>query len=99
MSTQEQQQNDEFEAREASDIPEEERAKEVGDDEDAEKRSMDDFEAVRPWRVAKSLDVLLKQVNAKAPNRDKKSDGASAMPRTRAETQTIIPGSSKEASA
>lgn len=30
----------------------------------------------RPWRVAKSLDVLLAQVNALAPNRSKKSDGS-----------------------
>jgi hypothetical protein len=28
------------------------------------------------WRVAKSLDVLLRQVNAKWPERSKKSDGA-----------------------
>jgi hypothetical protein len=28
------------------------------------------------WRVAKSLDVLLKQVNEKWPNRDKSSDGS-----------------------
>mgnify|MGYP001562524195 CR=1 FL=1 len=28
------------------------------------------------WRVAKSLDVLLAQINALSPNRDKSSDGS-----------------------
>lgn len=28
------------------------------------------------WRVAKSLEVLLAQINAIAPNRDKSSDGS-----------------------
>ena len=28
------------------------------------------------WRVAKSLNVLLDQINAIAPNRDKSSDGS-----------------------
>lgn len=77
MTNKETQENDanQSQVREADDIPEEERAKEVGDDEGAE-RGRSEFEAVRPWRVATSLDALLKQVNAKAPRRSKKSDGS-----------------------
>ena len=77
MANQERKDNDEYESqvREADDIPEEERAKEGGDDEGAE-RSRSEFEAVRPWRVAKSLDVLLKQVNTRSPGRSKASDGS-----------------------
>jgi len=77
MSDEKQQERGEFESQtyEANEIPENERAKEAGDDEAAESRSLE-LEAVRPWRVAKSLDVLLKQVNTKAPNRNKASDGS-----------------------
>lgn len=77
MTDQEKKGRDEFESqvREADDIPEEERAKEGGDDEDAERKSLE-LESIRPWRVAKSLDALLKQVNTKAPSRSKASDGS-----------------------
>jgi hypothetical protein len=76
MTDQEKQKSYEWESQvhEADDIPEQERAKEVGDDEDAEKRSLD-FESVRPWRVATSLEVLRRQVNDKAPGRSTASDG------------------------
>lgn len=63
---------------EANNIPEEERASEAGDDEEAEtevKKSGEGFEAVRPWRVAKSLLALREQINAMAPGRSKLSDG------------------------
>lgn len=63
---------------EPGDIPEEERASEVGDDEEAEtevNKQGEGFEAVRPWRVAKSLLTLREQVNAMAPARNKISDG------------------------
>jgi hypothetical protein len=77
MTNQERKGSDEFESqvREANDIPEEEKAKEIGDDEGAESKSLE-LESVRPWRVAKSLDVLLKQINTKAPGRSKASDGS-----------------------
>ena len=77
MTNQERQDSNAFESqvREADDIPEEEKAKEVGDDEGAE-RSRSEFEAVRPWRVAKSLDALLRQVNTRFPGRSKASDGS-----------------------
>lgn len=57
MAEPEQQKNDQFESqvREGNDIPPEERAKEVGDDEEAENRSMDSgFESVRRWGWSKA---------------------------------------------
>jgi hypothetical protein len=77
MTSQETQERDEFESqvREAGDIPDDERAKEGSDDEGAERRSLE-LESVRPWRVAKSLDALLKQVNTRSPGRSKASDGS-----------------------
>ena len=53
-------------------------AQEPGDDEAAEPevdKTLGGFEADRPWRVAKSLEVLRHQVNSMAPNRSKLSDG------------------------
>lgn len=49
----------------------------AGDDEAAEPgiRTEGAEEGVTEWRVARSLDALLRQVNAAAPNRSKKSDG------------------------
>jgi hypothetical protein len=41
---------------------------------------------VRPWRVAASLDTLRKQINEKAPKRNKLSDGTIGDPRHQART-------------
>src|SRR5688572_743005 len=79
MTNQDPQDKGDFESqvRAASDIPEEERLKEVDEDGHGEGAVVSEgFEAVRPWRVAESLNVLLKQINAKAPHRNKKSDGS-----------------------
>jgi endonuclease G len=53
----------------------------VGDDEDAEEDAdrtvpRDDTEAPPAWRVAKALLALRRQVDARAPRRNKASDGA-----------------------
>ena len=65
--------------REANDIPPEEKTPNSGDDIDAEPENQEalDLEAtnVARWRAAKSLLVLRDQVNRKAPNRSKASDG------------------------
>lgn len=77
MSTQQRQEQGGYESlvRDANDIPEEERLKEGGDDPHGE-GVLGDFESVRPWRVAKSLEVLRHQINNMAPNRSKASDGS-----------------------
>jgi hypothetical protein len=68
MTDKEQKVSDQYESQvhEADDIPEEERAKEGGDDEDAERKSLE-LESVRPWRVAKSLDALLRRCRTREP--------------------------------
>ena len=79
MSNREQQSGDyEAQARTTDDVPEDERLKE--DDEDGHGEGAvhveEGFEAVRRWRVAESLNTLLKQVNTMAPSRSKASDGS-----------------------
>ncbi len=39
-------------------------------------RGRDGTEAAKPWRIAKTLLRMREQINAKAPNRNKASDGA-----------------------
>jgi hypothetical protein len=75
------------EVRAADDVPEEERTPNSGDDVDAEPedeavpatRTLESVGARAasraPWRVAKCLLMLRDQVNRKAPNRKKTSDG------------------------
>ena len=65
--------------REGNDIPPEEKTPNSGDEIEKEPENKEtlDLEAttVGPWRVAKSLLLLRNQVNRKAPNRSKVSDG------------------------
>src|SRR5215212_9158416 len=74
--------------RDIDDIPEEEKAKNFAYDDDGAKAEIEDDEkksfiaqsrtalaAAPSWRAAKSLLTLRTQINQKAPNRNKASDG------------------------
>ncbi len=59
-----------------SGAPQEGYVKEIGDDEEiADEEGALEFEAPVQWRIAKSLETLRAQLNAKAPGRSKASDG------------------------
>ncbi len=78
MDDQEKQEGEvESQVYEANDFPQEELASEGGDDEDAEPEVVktQEFEAARQWRVGQALLGLRTQINQKAPNRNKASDG------------------------
>jgi hypothetical protein len=69
-------------ARDRNDIPEQELAKALSEEDDShtdpemqEPLSEGTARSAPRWRVAKSLLALRKEVNAMAPNRDKSSDG------------------------
>jgi hypothetical protein len=81
MSNQEKQKSAEIvpQVHQPTDIPEQERAVNAGDDAEAKDEIGEDSTSrgleLRPWRVAKSLLALRNQVNAKAPGRGRGSDG------------------------
>lgn len=81
MNNQEQQKGSETnpQARGLNDVPQEEQTRNVGDDEEAKSEHGEDVvsRAAMPsqWRAAQCVLTLKEQINAKAPNRSKLSDG------------------------